>query len=154
MGERIWTGEDCNVNVYFDDGNGNRLNESGADYDPNVDSPLLAYCYWQSVAISGDLPMVRRPCTGRPRKRIVRDQYEYDASVAHFVIRFATEQDVLNIFNREKCLQFEIEGIDVLYSKDPEKRILKMAYARQFKITSQSSGNIEGSAEFWAEEFE
>lgn len=154
MNERIWTGEDCNVRVYLDDGEGNRINESGMAFDPLVDLPLIDYCYWQSLSVDAELPMARRPCTGRPRLKIVRDGYIYQATVSYWMMRFSHEINLNQIFNREKCLQFEIEGLDVTFGKDLETKVLKVAYARNFKITSQSAGNAEGSAEFWAEQFE
>lgn len=152
-GRHVWTGQDLTVNIYRDDGAGNRLNAAGSPFVEGVDSPLLTYCYFQNVTVRAAVPTRRIPITGRKHRKILRDAYEYDANVSYFYFQKSKEWNVDQIFNREKPLQIDMFLYDPVSQNDSDHHILKVAYAEEVSFNGRENDILEGSAKFIAEQF-
>jgi hypothetical protein len=151
--DHVWTGLDVLVYVYYDDGNGNRLNGAGAAFNPLTDQPLLEYCYFQNVEVLGSLNAERRPVTGRVKQRIVPLDYVYEARVAALYYKKSRELNA-DIFNREKVLQFELKCFDPGRTGNvTDQHTLSIVKAKEFVVRSEENGIVQASATFWAEEF-
>lgn len=146
INQEVWTGLDADVDVYLEDENGDAITSGGT---------VITYCYWQNFSVRALLEQVRRPVTGRSRKKIVNRAYEYEASVDHFYFRKSDELNLTEIFNREQPLQFVVRmRKEYQTSEEGETHTLKRAFANGFDITGQENDIIIASAKFSAEDFE
>lgn len=150
----VWTGNDLTVSIYFDDGNGNRINSSGNPFNDSVDLPVLTYCLFQTARVSGRLNTERRPETGRAAQRIVPLDYQYDMDVSHFYLNKSTELSLTDIFNRERALQLVMLFAMPGSGKTSDPHTLKIAYATDFDIDADDNRIATGAAKFTAELFE
>jgi hypothetical protein len=150
----VWTGNDLTVRIYFDDGNGNRINALGNPFVDGVDLPLLEYCFFQTAKVSGTLTHARIPETGRLTRRIVTEDFQYSMDVSHFYFMKSTELSTDNIFNREKCIQLDMFFFDLASGNDQDHHWLKAAYAVDFSIDAQDNQIASGTVKFSGEYFE
>lgn len=144
----VWTGQDAIVDVYLDDGEGNRV--SGG--------PILSYCYWQDFSINAQMEQQRRPVTGRSKLKITNRAYTYDAQVSHFYFRKSEEIRLTDVFNREQAIQFEVTLDKPHYSGtapfEADAHTLKIAKNSNWRITGDENDILVATANFAAEEFE
>jgi len=145
MPDTIWVGNECTVYVYPDNGAGAKASET----------PFFQYCFYQNCVVRARLNFDRRPVTGRQKKKIVRDEYEYEMSVDHYYLSKAIELDLSTVFNREQPLYIDmVLEHPHLPPEEAEHHVLKIAYATSISINSKDNTEVTGSVEFSAEEFE
>lgn len=142
----IWTGNDVTVYIYSADPvTGDKLSEI----------PIFSHCFMQDCTVAGSVDVQRRPVTGRPRRKIVTQQYDnVELSVGHFYLSKAIEINLDDVFHREKVLLIEMECLVIGDNPDnSDLHTLRMARATDFSISSSDNRNVTGSAKFSAEEF-
>lgn len=150
---RIWIGQDANVEVYRADKNKNRLAADGiAPWTP-IDGPLFTYCYLQNTTLSSTVPSTRRPVTGRPKTRLLLQAYEYELDVSHFYLTKAIELDLNRVFNREQWLELVLQLTATENANVQEPHTFKRCKATNFTIAERDNENINGTVKFLAEEF-
>jgi len=154
MTQHVWTGNNLNVLVYYDDGNGNRVNVDDSPFVDGVDLPILDYCYVETATVHGTLNNQRRPETGRLRQRIVTEDWIYEMSVSHLYFQKSLELPLATIFNREQPLQLDMFFYDPGSGQTEDHHWLKIAYSIDFDIQSQDNRNVVNAPKFIAEIFE
>lgn len=147
-GREVWHGTNANVEVYLDDGDGNQL--SGG--------PVLSYCFWQNFSISAIMEQIRRPVTGRAKKKITNRAFEYEASIEHFYFRKAEEIRLNDVFNRQQALQFKVALVKDHYTDtaplENDDHLLKICRASRWKLNGEENDILIMTASFAAEDFE
>lgn len=141
----VWSGCEVEVFVYLDNGFGVKASET----------PALEFCYFQNVSVRAKLNTSRRQVTGRQHGKIVNDDYQYEASVGYFYLKKSTEFNLVDIFNRTQPLILDmVLAHDYLSPDQAEHHVLKISYATTLSIVSNNNGEVTGSVEFEAEEFD
>ena len=155
MSEHVWQGFDFNVLVFYDDGDGNRLNSAMEPYNENTDYPLLDYCFWQTVNLDISHQVDRKAVTGRVNKKLVSmDNFTHTFSVEAMYFRRRSEvQDPFR--NRENIFQIWLKAADpgrILNPEDTEK--IKIAKITRISITGEENGIFKANLNIEAEEIE
>ena len=141
----VWSGCEVEVFAYLDNGFGVKASET----------PVFEYCYFQDVFVRAKLNTSRRQVTGRSHGKIVNDDYEYEMSIGFFYLKKATEFNLTDIFNRTQPLILDmVLTHDYLPPDQKEHHAIRLAYATSLSIVSKNNGEVTGSAEFTAEEFD
>lgn len=148
---RVWTGLDALVKVFYLTDDNELKNFNGAVSDTNPD-PVVRYCYFQNTSLNSETPYIRRPVTGRDKKRIIIDTDEWEFTVEHFYMGHFYEFDPQQIFSRDKRLALVLTLINPDISTDTEEHILKPAFRVACNISGQENGIYQGSAKFVSED--
>jgi hypothetical protein len=149
---RVWTGYDAFVYVYWNDADGNRINKNGGPWT-ETDGPLVPYCFFQNMTLDGNVPNVRRPVTGRPQKRLLVDIDEWELSVEHFYVSKVKELDPTTIFARDKILELVLKLQAPENLTDEDDHTLVPARRIACTVTGRENEVLVGTAKFAAEQF-
>lgn len=148
---KVYTGNDLDVGIFQEDSSGNPIGiADAARWNVDTDTPLLSYCFFDTVEVSASLVLQKRPATGDPFQRIVTQQYDYSARVGNLYFK-QQEADRLILFNRETRLRIYMRHYNV-YQED--QQILIHAIGATIGITTPVGNEIcTVHAEFQAEEY-
>lgn len=147
---RVWTGLDATVKIFYLNDNGQLKNFNGDIGGENQD-PIVSYCYFQNTSLNSETPYIRRPVTGRDKKKIVVETDEWELTVEHFYMGHFYEFDPLQIFDRSKPLALMLTLQNPALIDDTEIQLLKPAYRVACNISGQENGIFTGSAKFISE---
>jgi hypothetical protein len=146
---RVWTGLDALVQVFVVDKDNDRIDffQTG-----DADAPAVNYCYFQNCSLNSEMPYVRRPITGRPSKRILRDTDEWELSVEHLYLSWAYEFDPLQLFDRSNRLELNLTLQKLEDQEDIEEIQLIPAFRVSCNLAAAENGLFIGSAKFAGEQ--
>ena len=124
------------------------------DPDPFSDTPVYSYCITQTVTITGDQDLKRKPSTGRRHKKIVSEGIDYSCSIESMYLRI-DEIDTINIFGRNQYIAIYFVYLSYIRQPNTQKEwhALKRCKADSFSITSKENGLAKCNASFMAEEY-
>lgn len=159
----VWTGNNLSVLMFEEDSNGDPIGLGDpSSYDPDTDTPLLDYCFFEDAKVDKELQAQRRPVTGRPHLKITTRQYGYVMTVGHLYFEDQkAEFSDTNIFERTKrftLIMFYCDEQDFFARLDEpreESHVLRHAIAKSSSLSSKKGNSLaQGNAIFWGEEFE
>ncbi len=149
--DRVWTGLDAIVQVFYLNDQGQRYNFNGLITEQNSD-PIVNYCYFQNTSLNSETPFTRRPVTGRNQKRIITETDEWELTVEHFYMGRYYEFDPLQIFDRCKKLALVLSLVNPAKSDDDrEIQVMSPAQRVACNISGQENNIFTGSAKFVGE---
>jgi len=158
----VWTGAYGYLDIFREDKDGELINEQDEPFDPENDEPLLRLPYFEGCTINSSIITDRRAVTGRPHKRIVRQDYEYVGQIENLYVRKSEELNFEHLLNREQFLRMVFKLYDNIYLSipgttkdidDTDFHTLTKACAGPWSISSRTDQNVIYSLTILAEEF-
>jgi hypothetical protein len=153
----IWTGHELDVWIF--EINRNTGYPIGMNNmfrcNPDTDTPLLTYCFWQTVTISQSCNIRRIPSTDMAFEEIVPDQYTYQCTVNTMYCKIEEFNSAL-LFNRKK--RFEIVFMNTTSgsgrTRSTEQNILYNSFPPGGEISGKENDILELTGlNFAAEQF-
>lgn len=139
----VFTGSDVDAAIFLEDavtGLPSGIASVGR-WQPGMDSPLLSYCFIESIVITANLETTLRPATGDPFKRHVPQQYGYTATVNNLYF-LTSELDRTALFNRQSLLRIYILQKNLFKEV---QQILIHTLATAFSISTSGNSEDQGA---------
>jgi len=162
MSNPVWTGIELEVKLF------RVINEipysvdgmpqgslNGYRFNPQYDTPLLEYCFWQSASISASIETEQVQVPGRNSKRNISGGSSYTCSISSFYCE-AKELDEGIVFNSR--FRYHVAIIHTTFTSQrnvyQEQCVLFLASVSSFRLNGIENGISSYEVEYSAEDYQ
>lgn len=136
---KAWVSEQGQVFFFEEDPSGTPIGLADPlEFKPETDTPLFKPCLHEDTSISGQVETTRRPVTGRTVRKIVRQAFEYQASISYLYADKETELLLLTLFARTTFFTMVFTLLDGV----TDQHFLRRAVISSFDLQASTSQTV------------